>query len=216
MDVNYLQFTHELAEVPYIPEPKFFPTEDEALLATDFNADKLTGFGILWGLSGSSLHKFYPWQDQVIARIMKELPEATIVTTGDGACQLLQQGWEKEPRITLRAGLWSMRRVLTQAQFSHLVIGPETGVLNAVAHEQNKKVVFLSHSTENNLTRDWVNTTAMIPDTKIAPCYPCHQLHYNRSVCPRHEETTAAMCAAAIDPDKVFEVIKAEYDKWSE
>jgi hypothetical protein len=55
-----------------------------------------------------------------------------------------------------------------------IVIGPETGVLSAVAMEPMKKIVFLSHSSVENLTRDWVNTVSLY--SKNTPCYPCHKL----------------------------------------
>jgi hypothetical protein len=58
------------------------------------------------------------------------------------------------------------------AQVADVVVGQETGLLNAVAMEPMRKVVLLSHSTHENLTKHWVNTEALTGDV---PCYPCHR-----------------------------------------
>jgi predicted SAM-dependent methyltransferase/ADP-heptose:LPS heptosyltransferase len=216
MDQNYLEFTHELAEVPFVPDVHFYETDAEQEESEAFRAEKATGFCVLWALAGSSLHKFYPWMDQVLAAVMLHLPEAKVVTVGDAACAILEQGWEDEDRVITRSGQWSMRRSLSMALHSDLVMGPETGVLNAVGYEEVETLIMLSHSSEKNLTRDWVNNTVMVPDTAIAPCYPCHKLHHSKSTCPREEETTAAMCAASINPDDVFNAIRASYESWAD
>jgi len=211
---NYLEWTHELAQVPFNPDPHFFQTPEENLWAGEMIGAIKDKFIILWAQSGSSNHKAYPYQDNVMARIMLELPEAYIILTGDDFCRLLEQGWENEPRVSCQSGELTMRQVLTLAKHADLVIGPETGTLNAVSFEENHTICLLSHSSEINLTRDWKNTTTITPDRQIAPCHPCHLLHHGRGSCPIHEKTGAAICAAAIDPDGVFEAIKVQYERW--
>jgi hypothetical protein len=73
--------------------------------------------------------------------------------------------------------------------------------------EEVPKVVLLSHSSANNLTKHWRNAVAIEPvDT---PCFPCHKLHYGWETCNRVESTKAAMCASNIAPERVFKAVAA-------
>ncbi len=214
MNQNYLEFTHELADVPMPPKPKFYMSEDEKTWAQKFKQE--TGPVILWVLSGSSVHKSTPYVDQVLARLMLET-DYKVVLVGDKHCQILEAGWEQEPRIIRRSGVWSIRETLAFAHYADLVVGPETGVLNAVSHTDVPKVVMLSHSSVENLTRDWKATIALTPNS--TPCYPCHQLHYGWEHChqqrvkipvPKCEDAPdgfviaePAKCVANITPDMI-------------
>jgi len=225
--VNYLEWTAELAQVPYASESRFYPTEDERDAVQRFMARvRLTAVGgegrpgpvnaparftIVWALSGSSIHKAYPHQDLVIERVLQTMPEASLVLVGDTACQILEAGWEDNPRVHCLSGRIGIRETLALAQVADCVVGPETGILNAVAFEPMGKVILLSHSSRQNLTAHWFNTYAMEPPT---PCYPCHRLHHDRRYCPEHEPTGAAMCAWEIDPMQVHSAIAYIYDDW--
>jgi ADP-heptose:LPS heptosyltransferase/predicted SAM-dependent methyltransferase len=210
--VNYLDFIHELAGVPHGPALRFYPTEAERAWATEFRAELgADSFVIVWSLAGSSLHKAYPWTDNVVARLMIECPGAKVVFVGDTACQILEQGWEEEPRVVRRSGVWSMRESLAFLEVADCVVGPETGVLNAAgALETVAKVIMLSHSSHENLTRDWKNTTVLTVEG--LPCHPCHRLHFGDRYCHVEPESHAALCAFAIEPDRVFEAIRGYYD----
>lgn len=227
---NYLEWTSQLAELPYRSEAKFYPSPQEQAAASAFlsdvraslNPDLLIGqagqpvFTILWALAGSSIHKFYPHQDAVIAQVMLTMPEAVIFLTGDEPCQLLEQGWELEPRVYRLSGKQTIRETLTLATRADCVIGPETGVLNAVAFADNAKVVMLSHSSDDNLTWHWWNARVLTPDTALAPCYPCHRLHFGARYCHQDDTTGAALCAQHIDPANVYEALRQVYAAWKE
>lgn len=200
LGINYLEFTADLAGVPYSSESKFYPTEEELAAA---KARLLPdGYNVVWALAGSSCHKFYPGQDAVIARILMERPECRIFMVGDDACKLLEMGWENEPRVVCLSGELGIRDTLALAKVADAVIGCETGVLNAVAFESNRKVLLLSHSSHENLSKHWVNTAALAP--KGLACYPCHRLHYTREFCNEEPESGAAMCQAMINPADVY------------
>lgn len=228
---NYLEFTSELAELPYASEAKFYATDAERAEVADFirdivrarttakHGELLIGmasqpvFLIVWALAGSSVHKFTPHQDAVVARVMLDLPDAVIVFTGDEACRILEQGWEFEPRVLCMSGKQSIRQTLALAQQAHCVVGPETGVLNAVAFEPSvAKVLMLSHSSHENLSKHWVNAVALAPQGQH--CYPCHRLHYGSRFCEVDADTGAAMCQVRIEPHRIYDGIEQAYQAW--
>ncbi len=115
-----------------------------------------------------------------------------------GTLAKLKEHWG-ENRLICKSGAWSIRESMSFAQHADIIVGPETGIMHAAAFNHDVlKIVMLSHSNVNNLTRDWQNTISVEP-THVA-CYPCHRMHYNRDFCPEHEETGAAMCAGTIPP----------------
>lgn len=207
VNVDYYHRMHEIAGADLPPRPRFYPSKAEKKWAEQYRM-KLgaDNFVILWALSGSSVHKAYPYMDTVIARLMIEHPEIRVVFVGDGLCQLLEENWRKEKRVIRKSNRWSIRETFSFAQQADLVIGPETGVLNAVSYEDIPKIIFLSHSSPVNIGGNWPNTTVLMPYG--ASCYPCHKMHYDFSTCNRDEATGGALCAAKISPDRVYEAIE--------
>ena len=209
--VDYLEATHAIAEVPLPIRPCFHPSKSEIKKAEKRRARMgRKNFVVLWALSGSSVHKTYPWMDQIIARAMVSCDRVKFVLVGDPLCKVLEQGWEKEPRVECKSGKWSIRDTLAFAQFADLVIGPETGVLNSVAVFHMPKLLMLSHSSPANIGSNWTNTIQLTPEN--TPCYPCHILHRGFDLCHRHEETGAAECAANIPPDTVWNAMQEIFD----
>lgn len=211
LNKNYLEWTADLAGVPYASESKFYPSRAEEYKARD---RLVTGkFNVVFALAGSSVHKFWPHMDSLIARCMLELPDAHFHLVGDHACKILEAGWEKEPRVHCLSGELSIRETLALAKAADCVLGPETGVLNAVAFEAMPKIVLLSHSSPENLTKHWINTTTLTPTfADDVKCWPCHRLHYSSEHCPQHAETGAALCQQAIGPERAFEPLRTTYE----
>lgn len=212
LDVNYLDFHHDLAEVEEKPFHLFYATAEEREWAKAERA-KMGGFVVLWSLAGSSVHKSWPHMDTIFARVLLLYPDANIVTVGDNMAQILESGWENEPRVLRRSGIWSIRQSMSFIEEADLVIGPETGVLNAAGFSKTPKICLLSHSSANNLTRDWVNCTALEPEN--TPCYPCHMMHYGFQHCKPgymdiNGESTrvGALCQVNIVPDRMWEAIQ--------
>ena len=234
LNQNYLEVQHALAGVPHKPQVRFYPTPEEVDWAKREKA-KMGGFTIVWALSGSSVHKTWPWVDNVIAPMLLEFPDVNFVTMGGPACVLLEQGWFKvkdgEPikdaagrrimvdsRVKCTSGDWDIRKTLAFCQVADLVIGPETGVLNSVADFPMPKVVLLSHSTDENLTRDWENTHVIYSNVTECPgrgkneAPACHQLHYDWSHCKRAKDAEGndmgvSQCQADIPLDHVIKVL---------
>jgi ADP-heptose:LPS heptosyltransferase/predicted SAM-dependent methyltransferase len=209
LNTNYHEWTAELAGVPFKPCKLFYAsTEEEGKAKCD---DAV--FTVVWALSGSSPHKFTPHQDAVIARILLDMPEARVLLVGDFACKLLEQGWENEDRVVCLSDTMSIRETLALAQAANLVVGPETGVLNAVGFDDTpNKVLLLSHSSDNNLSKHWKNVQALAPVN--CACYPCHRLHYGMEFCNQVEETGAALCAQNIGPEVIYAAVEKVYRNW--
>lgn len=198
---NYMEMEHLIADVPEKFEPHFYPTPEEREWAMRERARIGGNLIVTFSMSGSSVHKTWPYMDQIIARLLATFPDCRVILLGNEMSKILESGWENEPRVIKRSGVWKIRETLTfVCKQADLVIGPETGVLNAAGMEQVPKVCFLSHSTRENLTKHWVNTIAIEPP-KSVPCYPCHMLHYNFQHCVQDEKTGVAACQAAIPAD---------------
>jgi ADP-heptose:LPS heptosyltransferase/predicted SAM-dependent methyltransferase len=223
LNVNYMEFLHFLTEVPPPPRIAFYPTEFEKRWAKK-QRQKMHGRVVLWALSGSSNHKSWPHMDGILSRLLLDYPDVYVVLVGGNECRILEYGWENEPRVLCRSGEWSIRETLTFAQTVDLVIGPETGVLNSVSMTPVPKIVLLSHSSVENLSKHWENTISMEPEN--CDCFPCHKLHYGWAGCVRAEDdrcawlkgiwpvslsSGAALCQARITPEKVWEAIKRSF-----
>lgn len=207
LDVNYLEFAHDFAGVPLPPEVKFYPTKPEERWAREQREALRDRFVILWALSGSSPHKASPHVDAVVAALLQNTENVHVVFVGDGLCRILEAGWEEDPRVWCRSAKWDVRKTLAFAEHADLVIGPETGVLNAVACLPMPKVVMLSHSSEENLTKHWTNTQSLHADV---PCYPCHRLHGSRDYCP--DKNGASLCMDGIGPKTIYRAILPHAD----
>ena len=209
MDRNYIEFTHELAQVPPPYQPMFYSTLDERAWARR-EKTRMGGRAILWSLSGSSVHKTWPHLDAIIARLMLSYPDVQVVTVGDEVSQILEAGWEQEPRVHCRSGKWSIRQSMSFAEVADLIIGTETGLLNAAGSMDTPKIVTLSHSSEHMLTKHWKNVIALTQPAGVGCSkYPCRQLHFNWDHCPAYEDenTKVALCQWHIGPEQMWDAV---------
>lgn len=206
-NVNYLEFLHDIAEVPFPTRQAFCMTKEEREWAKreyrKLDADPI----ILYTLSGSSVNKVWPYQDQLMARILVSYPDSKIVLVGDYTSKVLEFGWENEPRVITTSGEWDIRQALAFAHEADLVIGPDTGVLNAVGLTDVPKIIFLSCATPENITKHWKNTISL--EAEGCDCYPCHQLNTNFSQCKQNEFTGAADCQSKISLEVAWEAVKS-------
>lgn len=207
MNRNYIEFTHALAGAELPCRSHFYATEDEKAWARK-EAQKIGGELYIYSLAGSSVHKVWPYMDGLIARILLTNKNARILLVGDDASKILEQGWENEPRVICKSGKYTIRESMAMLAECKMVIGTETGMLNAASMMPMRKVCFLSHSSRENLTKHWVNTIAVEPEH--THCYPCHKMHYGFDHCNRHEETGTALCQANISLDSAWQAMTFE------
>lgn len=207
LDCNYIEFTHEIAGVPPPYRPKFYSTPEERVWAKE-RARYYGGRNILWSLAGSAVHKVWPHLDAVVARMLLTYPEVHIVMVGDEACQIIEQPWTKEKRIHCHSGRWTIRESMAFAEVADLIIGTETGLLNAAGSMDTPKIVTLSHSSENMLTKHWKNTIALSQPNGTCKRQPCRTLHQEWSSCMKHEATGTAMCQFEITADMMWDAVQ--------
>jgi ADP-heptose:LPS heptosyltransferase len=215
---NYMEFQHEIAQVPHCPEIRFYPSPEEKYWASQERAKTKTKFVILWQFEGSSVNKVWTGEvengfDKTIARIMTAYKDVSVVVTGGALPPFSFSQWDNEPRFQNKRGVWTMRQTLSFLDQVDLVIGPETGTLNAACMMDMPKIIMLSHSTVENLTRDWKNTISL--STKHLVCQgrgnneakACHQIHYGWDSCTQDKVTGTAACMAGITVDDVWNAV---------
>jgi len=212
--VNYLERTHDIAGVPHDFAAKFYPSKHEVDWAMAERAKAAGAPVVLICLHGSSVHKVYPWS-HFLARWLTE-KGVHVWLSGDnregaqlqtGIMAALEKDGIDTSKIHPICGKWKIREALTFAQVVDCAVGPETGIMNAVGLATVPKVIMLSHSSHENLTKHWRNAAIVMPDTARCACYPCLRLHYSWQHCVRNEKTQAAQCASSLAPELIFELV---------
>jgi ADP-heptose:LPS heptosyltransferase/SAM-dependent methyltransferase len=222
--VNYLERQHDIAGVPYddFAGARFYSTLAERSQAAHDRAEIEPGPIVYWALSGTSFHKTYPWTQVVVGWLLQRTDATVVLFGGPGEADLAsmveialshpdaaQMLGSDAPidfnRLLVHAGDWDIRRSLAFIEQADVIIGPETGALNAAAMLRVPKVVMLSHSGHENLTKHWHRTVVLEPVD--CPCHPCHAMHYTWEDCHWVEKPGGALCAVNIAPEVVYDAI---------
>jgi len=210
MNFNYVEMHHRRALVPLEPRVKFYPNEEEKRWANKMRAE-MTERVVVVVPNGSSVSKMWPYTAEFCERILKR-KDVTVVMLGDERGMNFS-ALEDHKRFRKIGMGWNMRQAMTFVQLADVVMGQETGLLNAVSHESAvHKIVLLTHSSEQNLTRDWPNTVAIRTYPECAGKSGCHRLQYDWSTCNKDEATGASKCQAMIPRDEVMGYVEAALD----
>lgn len=184
--VNYYDHTLALGGYPEITGKcgEMFFTSQERKEALRMKKELEGKWVIGWGMNGSSYHKVYPLTQPVLDEWLSKNPDAIVFLLGGPEAQRYEFD---HPQVVRTCGQWSLRKTLAFIAFvADMIVGPESMIMNVAAcYPHVQKVVFLSHSSHANLCKYWDNHVCLDPDTRIAPCYPCHQLHYSLESCPQ-------------------------------
>jgi len=219
-DINYYDWTMMWAGYPKVKgqnvQMYFSPAEVSQTKKRIKKHNRM--FKIVWALSGSSPHKAWPYVEIILKQFLLSHRDVAVYFVGDLVCSILSsRHWigdgDKQVmrRIKEYSGKMTIRSTLCLAHHADLVIGPETGVMNAVGGQDMGKILFLSHSSHENLSKYWKNTAVMVPSVD---CHPCHQLHYTASSCPRDKALGAPVCQIGVGPKEVAEAINRFYEEW--
>jgi ADP-heptose:LPS heptosyltransferase len=221
--VNYYDHTMGLGGYPdeVGHRGEIFFTRAEERKAKEFFEPLAGKFVIVWALNGSSHHKVYPLMEPVLKDWLELHPDAVVVTVGDQAAQLAEF---EHPQVICKSGVWKIREALISTKYAGVVVGPETAMTNAAGCFKTPKITFLSHSTHENLCKHWENDFCLTPNTQLAACYPCHQLHYTREGCPMgslideatgHVVASGPVCAmGAISGERLKARLDEVYETW--
>jgi predicted SAM-dependent methyltransferase len=154
--------------------------------------------------------RYYPSaaEEAWAKRIRAELPGPVVVINPAGSGPVIKDEsvLGVEP-YGIYAGMeWPVRHALAYALQADAVVATESLIANAVAFELMLKVITLSHSSVENLTKHWVNTASAEP--LALGCYPCHRVHPpNYSFCARDTTTKAAACQALARPETIAKLV---------
>lgn len=210
---NYMDRAMKAAGFPKLkgklPELYFTPIEDQ--VAKNFRGACKDQFLILWSLGGPTVHTLYPWSAYVADKIARNFNDVQIISTSHYEGNGKEIKWHN--RCTMNtAGRWTIRQSMIMTKYADLVIGPEDGLLNAAACYDTPKVVFLSHSSQENLTKYWENCTPLYSEN--CSCYPCHKL-IATDCCPRgNVRGVVSECMENLDPDRVYDAVEKYYKMW--
>lgn len=207
MNRNYQEVMHEQAQLnPPRFHQVFSPTQKEAAWALE---QRRTLFGgkplVVVSPTGSGAPKTWPH----VQRFMEIMAVHEVHTLVLG--EIRQEfdppvGWGHILGKEL-----NMRLAMTLALAADVVVGTESAIVNAVASAPMLKVVLLSHSTPENLTKHWVNTMSVEPVG--LGCYPCHRLHRGFEFCTQDPVTKWAACQSKATAEAIAEPVLGWLEK---
>ena len=201
MNRNYIEALHDWTGIPFdrkTVRQKFYPSADEMAWAAEERA-KIDGPLVLINPGGSSAPKWWPYAQDLADMLATERIHSIIL--GE-----LRTAKFRASRFTRIVGTdWPIRKVFALAALADAVVGTESAIINSVAYESPLKIALLSHSTHENLTRDWHKTIGIEPEG--LKCYPCHRIHTDMVHCTYHHESNSAACQAAQTATLVFDYI---------
>lgn len=200
---NYLEHQHLLAGIPHKPQVKFYPTDVELQWAFE-ERKKFKDKILVWVLAGSSVHKMNPHINNFCANVLK-LENVSIILVGSPEQNILAARLKGVENVHLCTD-WDVRNCYTFVQqYATVIIGPETGIMSGMCQEPFRKVVLLSHSTVENLTRDWINTVGISADPAKLSCGNCclHRLSDGDDV-TKYENTGYSLCQVHINPEDIW------------
>lgn len=219
---SYLEIVHDVCDVPYDEiAPNFYPTQEERAQALETKA-KMGPKVIGWVMSGTRIDKVHPHADIAVARLIKETGLPVVLLGGPGKdyelAKMIQFEVQKLNRSTdgLHLALspdpeqpsWPPRRLMAQTQTCDIVVGPDTGPMWGVAMHDMPKILMVSHTSAENITKHWKNTTTLHADPEHVPCWPCHRLHDTQEFCTPNADRNGAACITDISVDKIVDTVK--------
>lgn len=199
-NANYLEMVHDYAGLPHDFRQKYYPSAEEMEAARIVREKLPAGPLVILNACGSGPAKTWPHAQA----FMRRMADAKIVCVVLGDLRDLDLE-EVEPYAVIVGREWPVRLALAVAQLADAVVGTESLIVNSVAQEAMLKVVLLSHSSNENLTKHWTNTAAL-EATGLA-CHPCHRIHGHLGFCAKDTNTGAAACMASYGPDMIADFV---------
>lgn len=169
-------------------------------------------FKIVWGLAGSSIHKIWRYFEPCAKEFLRRHSDAWIFTVGDYGCKLLTFSHERVQNTMF----WEMpfRDVMVLTKYADLVIGPETGVIQAAGAFRTPLLCLLTHSSKYQVTGTFNNDYSIQAPTWCSPCHLLHKYKYIwRHTCQIGTISDIPLCCEHGMGD-VLDKMEEAYDKW--
>ncbi|TRZ49816.1 MAG: methyltransferase domain-containing protein [Dehalococcoidia bacterium] len=211
-NVNYVDRTMEIAGYPGMKGEKceLFFSDIEEELAKMYRHAREDKFIVLWGMSGSGFYKTYPWAEYVATEFaLAHKDDVHIITVGDESCKILE--WQNQVTAN-KCGVFTVRQSFIMTKYADLVVGPDTGILNAAGCYDTPKILLLSAASEENICKYWENVTPL--SSGECECQPCHKLIYSNS-CPKGTIAgIAPKCMEHLRPEDVLAAMEKVFQEW--
>jgi len=166
---NYYTETLKAAGFDGPKLPEIYPSREETDILDRYQEEIIQdGRKILfWNLNGSTKNKFIVKGLQYIKAVLAQVPDSIhhIITGMNFDAQNLPD----DPRV--RIADWDLRTTILLTQLVNVVIGPESGLVNAAGAWGTPKVILYSHSAPENLGAHFLNHYPICPDCDCHPCY---------------------------------------------
>lgn len=207
MAANYVDTVHLYAELPpsSANRQRFYPAPHEQEWARLLR-QHMHGPVVVLSPSGSGPTKGWPHAQ----RFMEILADHRVHCFLLGDLAQIPADVDHVERGGIEWGsvfgqIWPLRQSLTWAVQADAVVATESVIANAVAMEDMPKVILLSHSSAQNLTREWKNCDSL--ESTVA-CHPCHRIHnIAAAFCPRDKTTGASACMASYSAERVAHIV---------
>ena len=194
-NANYLELVHDYAQLPHEWHQKFYPSAQEALDAQHRRA-QLRGPLVVINPAGSGPVKYWPYAQRLMELLAARGVYSVVLGDVQDPGVVGVENWGAVVGMD-----WPVRQAVSFALQADAVVATESLIANAVAFEPMLKVVTLSHSSNENLTKHWINTAAI---EAAVPCHPCHRIHPpHYGFCSRDTASGAAACQAYASADVI-------------
>jgi ADP-heptose:LPS heptosyltransferase len=202
---NYLEMVHDYADLPHDFRQKYYPSAAEMEWARTTRASLPHGPLVVLNACGSGPAKTWP-HAQEFMRLMVEAG-VVVVLLGDTRDLKLEEipPSESGGGAFIVGTEWPVRGALAFAQLADAVVATESLISNAVAFEPMLKVMLLSHSSNENLTKHWINTAAI--EASGVLCHPCHRIHASLAFCAKDTASGCAACMASSTASTVADFV---------
>ena len=210
-NINYTDWILALGGYGHITgrNPELYLSEYEQHMIHLFREKQKGRFLVQWALAGSSWHKIYPFADEIMLELADEIQEIEFYLCGGPEIRMLDF---ENKKIHPRIGQWLWRQSIIMPSVMDLVIGPESGVINAASAFDTPKICLLTHSSKENLTKYWKNDYSLESE---AACHPCHRLVHETEGCPLDKQFNLPVCISEGHPkERLKSRIWEVYLKW--
>lgn len=184
-------------------------TDEEHAIIKNFLAEYKDKFILLVNLSGTGLHKVYPFMDQVVQKFLDLHKNTVAITTGDKECQLLEF---QHPQVIHKSGVWPFRQSLLLAKYVDGVIGCESGLMVGATMWDTRACQLMTAASLNcHIPNGITNDYSLQSNVKCSPCFTGPYKYRN---CKFSVNYQLPICSVGFKPEDVQQKLEDMYLDW--